>query len=99
MKVLVTGAGGNLGRVVVPALAEAGHTLRQLDFRPVDSAHDLLEGDVRNPDDLVRAVAVVAELFQVAAGAVGSGCGAVVRVCAGGLCVGMLQPALISQKS
>jgi UDP-glucose 4-epimerase len=28
MKVLVTGAGGNLARVVVPALAAAGHTPR-----------------------------------------------------------------------
>jgi hypothetical protein len=25
MKVLVTGAGGNLGRVMIPALADAGH--------------------------------------------------------------------------
>ena len=38
MKVLVTGAGGNLARVVVPALAAAGHTLRLLDFRPIDTA-------------------------------------------------------------
>ena len=46
MKVLVTGAGGNLARVVVPALAAAGHTLRLLDFRPIDTAHDLLQGDL-----------------------------------------------------
>jgi nucleoside-diphosphate-sugar epimerase len=53
MKVLVTGA-GNLARVVVPALAAAGHTLRLLDFRPIDTAHDLLQGDLRNPDDLAH---------------------------------------------
>ena len=56
MKVLVTGAGGNLARVVVPALAAAGHTPRLLDVRPIDTTHDLLQGDLRNPDDLARAV-------------------------------------------
>ena len=45
-----------------------------------------------------RAVAVVAELLQAAAGAVGPGCGALVRVRAGGLCGGVLQPALTGQR-
>ena len=67
MKVLVTGAGGNLARVVVPALAAAGHTLRLLDFRPIDTAHDLLQGDLRNPDDLVRAVDGVDAVLHAAA--------------------------------
>jgi hypothetical protein len=37
LKVLVTGAGGNLARVVVPALAAAGDTLGLLDVRPTDT--------------------------------------------------------------
>jgi UDP-glucose 4-epimerase len=49
MKVLVTGAGGNLARVVVPALAAAGHTPRLLDVRPIDTTHELLQGDLRTP--------------------------------------------------
>ena len=45
-----------------------------------------------------RAVAVVAELLAAAASAVGPGCGAVVRVRAGGLRGGVLQPALTSRR-
>jgi UDP-glucose 4-epimerase len=67
MKVLVTGAGGNLARVVVPALAAAGHTPRRLDFRPIDTAHELLQGDVRNPNDLARAVDGVDAVVHAAA--------------------------------
>jgi hypothetical protein len=40
VKVLVTGAGGNLGRVVVPALVDAGHTPRLVDARAIDTQHD-----------------------------------------------------------
>ncbi len=56
MRVLVTGAGGNLGRVAVPALVEAGHELRLLDFRPLETDHDFLEGDVRDRSDVERAM-------------------------------------------
>jgi hypothetical protein len=47
----------------------------------------------------VEPVAVVAELLQAAAGAVGSGFGTLVRVRAGGLCGGVLQPALTVEGS
>jgi UDP-glucose 4-epimerase len=67
MKVLVTGAGGNLARVVVPALAAAGHTPRLLDVRPIDTTHDLLQGDLRNPDDLARTVDDVDAVVHAAA--------------------------------
>jgi nucleoside-diphosphate-sugar epimerase len=67
MKVLVTGAGGNLARVVVPALAVAGHTPRLLDFRPIDTTHELLQGDLRSPDDLARAVEGVDAVVHAAA--------------------------------
>jgi UDP-glucose 4-epimerase len=56
MKVLITGAGGNLGRVVVPALIEQGHTPRLMDFRPLETPHEFVQGDVRNMEDVRRAV-------------------------------------------
>jgi hypothetical protein len=45
-----------------------------------------------------RAGPVVAELLLAAAGALGPGCGTLVRVRAGGLCGGVLQPALTGEK-
>ncbi|RYX86488.1 NAD(P)-dependent oxidoreductase [bacterium] len=56
MKVLITGAGGNLGRALVPLLVEQGHMPRLMDFRPLDSPHEFVQGDVRNPADVQRAV-------------------------------------------
>jgi NAD(P)-dependent dehydrogenase (short-subunit alcohol dehydrogenase family) len=38
MKILITGAGGNLGRAIIPALIEAGHSVRLFDFRAVDDS-------------------------------------------------------------
>ena len=67
MKVLVTGAGGNLARGGGPGLGRAGHTPRLLDFRPIDTAHELLQGDVRNPNDLARAVDGVDAVVHAAA--------------------------------
>ena len=57
MRVLVTGAGGNLGRCAVPVLEREGHELRLLDFRRLDTDHELVEGDVRDRDTVARAVA------------------------------------------
>src|SRR5438093_13387359 len=59
MKVLITGAGGNLGRVVVPALVEQGHTPRLMDFRQLETAHEFVQGDVRYVEQVRRAVAEV----------------------------------------
>ncbi len=56
MRVLVTGAGGNLGRVVVPALVEAGHEPLLFDFRRLETEHELIVGDVRDPDAVGGAV-------------------------------------------
>jgi nucleoside-diphosphate-sugar epimerase len=47
--VLVTGAAGSLGRVVVPELARLGHTVRQLDQREANPEHEQVRGDVRDP--------------------------------------------------
>lgn len=50
MQVLITGAGGTLGRSLIPRLAGAGHTVRALDVRPGDSdgAAEWIVGDVRD---------------------------------------------------
>jgi nucleoside-diphosphate-sugar epimerase len=67
VKVLVTGAAGNLGRATIPALSEAGHEVRLLDFRPLESEHEALVGDIRDADDVRRAVAGVDAVVHAAA--------------------------------
>lgn len=52
MKILITGAGGNLGRAAVPLLRGQGHTLRLMDFRSLgpspDTGIENVQGDVRD---------------------------------------------------
>lgn len=48
MTILITGAGGNLGRALVPLLLEQGHTPKLMDFRALETPHEFIEGDVRN---------------------------------------------------
>ncbi len=67
MKVLITGAGGNLGRALVPLLVEQGHTPRLMDFRPLDTPHEFVQGDVRNLADVQRAVEGVDAIVHGAA--------------------------------
>jgi UDP-glucose 4-epimerase len=67
MKVLITGAGGNLGWVVVPALVEQGHTPRLMDFRPLQTSHEFVQRDVRNMEEVRRAVAGVNAVVHAAA--------------------------------
>jgi nucleoside-diphosphate-sugar epimerase len=54
--VLLTGAGGNLGRAAVPALLAAGHEVRSFDFRPVPGVENMVVGDVRDRNAVARAV-------------------------------------------
>ena len=56
MRVLITGAGGNLGRTTIPALREAGHEPVAFDFRPIDTDAEFIEGDVRDVSALTRAL-------------------------------------------
>ena len=56
MRVLVTGAGGTLGRVVLPALAQAGHEAVALDLRAGQGAAEWIEGDVRDEEAVLAAV-------------------------------------------
>lgn len=57
MKVLVTGAGGFLGRGLVVPFVEAGHELRLMDVAPFESdAGEVLVGDVGDLETVRRAV-------------------------------------------
>jgi nucleoside-diphosphate-sugar epimerase len=56
MKVLVTGAGGNLGRATVPALKDAGHEPIAFDFRPIETDAAFVQGDVRDRDAVASAI-------------------------------------------
>jgi uncharacterized protein YbjT (DUF2867 family) len=56
--VLVTGATGFIGRRLVPALIEDGHTVRAMTRRPdsYDGPGEPVAGDVSDPDSLVAAL-------------------------------------------
>lgn len=55
MNVLVVGATGRLGRLVVRRLQEEGHVVRALSRGPgrPDGAHEVVRGDLRHPSSLV----------------------------------------------
>ena len=67
MRVLVTGAGGNLGRAAVPALVAAGHEPVLFDFRPLETEHAFVEGDVRDTAALAKAMDGVDAVVHAAA--------------------------------
>jgi UDP-glucose 4-epimerase len=67
LKVLITGAGGNLGRALAPALVAHSHTPRLLDFRPLKTPYEFVEGDIRTFADVQRATAGVDAIVQAAA--------------------------------
>jgi nucleoside-diphosphate-sugar epimerase len=67
VRVLITGAGGNLGRAAIPALEAEGHALRLFDFRPIDTDHELIIGDVRDAAAVAGAVAGVDAVVHGAA--------------------------------
>ncbi|CAM3948027.1 NAD-dependent epimerase/dehydratase family protein [Deinococcus frigens] len=55
MRVLITGAGGSLGRVLAPALQENGYTPVLMDFRRLDTPYEFIQGDARSKTDVFRA--------------------------------------------
>lgn len=61
MKVLITGAGGFLGRGLISAL-ENEHTLRLMDVTPISSPHETMVGDVA---DFAQARAAVSGMDAV----------------------------------
>jgi UDP-glucose 4-epimerase len=48
MRVLITGGGGNLGRVLAPTLKEVGHEPILMDNRTLETPHKAVRGDVRD---------------------------------------------------
>jgi uncharacterized protein YbjT (DUF2867 family) len=68
-RVLVTGASGNVGRLVVSSLAEAGEEVRAFvrdpDKAPVADAVEVLSGDLTSPQTLVPALREVDRVFLV----------------------------------
>lgn len=68
MKILITGAGGNLGRAIIPALIEAGHSLRLFDFRDLgETGVETIIGEVRNIEDIRGAMSGVDAIVHAAA--------------------------------
>lgn len=56
MRILITGAGGNLGRALTPLMVEQGHTPRLMDLRPLDTPYDFIQADVRDADAVRQAL-------------------------------------------
>ncbi|MFD1734318.1 NAD-dependent epimerase/dehydratase family protein [Deinococcus malanensis] len=67
MKVLITGAGGNLGRVLAPALQHSGHTPVLMDFRPLNTPLQFIQGDATRKADVFRAAEGVDAIVHGAA--------------------------------
>jgi UDP-glucose 4-epimerase len=67
MRILITGAGGNLGRCAIPVLERAGHELRLFDFRPLPTQHEFVQGDVRDPEAMASAMGGVDAVVHGAA--------------------------------
>ncbi|MDQ3863648.1 MAG: NAD(P)-dependent oxidoreductase [Actinomycetota bacterium] len=67
MRVLITGGGGNLGRVLAPALEEAGHEPVLMDNRDLDTPYEVVRGDVRDKPDVLRALRDVDVVVHAAA--------------------------------
>ena len=67
MRVLITGAGGNLGRVLAPALQNSGYTPVLMDFRPLDTPFEFIQGDATRKADMYRAAEGVDAIVHGAA--------------------------------
>ena len=57
MKVLLTGGGGFLGQAILTHLDAAGHQVRVLSRRQLPPPAQVVRGDLRDADDVARAVA------------------------------------------
>ncbi len=56
MKVLITGAGGNLGEAIIPSLIDQGYQLRLMDKNSFSTPHELYLGDISAYSDVNLAV-------------------------------------------
>lgn len=71
MRILLTGAGGNLGTALTPMLTAAGHEPVLFDIRPLLGPHEAHTGDIRNPGDVEAATRGV-DLVVHTAGIIGT---------------------------
>jgi nucleoside-diphosphate-sugar epimerase len=53
MRVLITGGGGNLGRVLAPSLAEAGHEAVLMDYRALDTPYESIRAELKNKTEVL----------------------------------------------
>jgi UDP-glucose 4-epimerase len=67
MKVLITGAGGNLGRVLAPTLEQNGHEPIMMDYRNIETPYRFIYGDIRNKEDVFKAAEGVDAVVHAAA--------------------------------
>ena len=67
MKVLITGAGGNLGRVLAPLLAENGYEPLLMDYRPIETPYPFFQGDVTRQADIRAAIRDMDVIIHAAA--------------------------------
>jgi uncharacterized protein YbjT (DUF2867 family) len=70
-RILVTAAGGNQGKILIPKLAKAGFTVRAMRFsKGADEllalgASDVVIGDASNPNDIEKAMEGVSTIYHV----------------------------------
>jgi UDP-glucose 4-epimerase len=67
VRVLITGAGGTLGRALAPLLASAGYTPVLLDVQPLQAPYEFVQGDVRKWADIRAATEGVDLIVHTAA--------------------------------
>ena len=56
VRMLITGAGGTLGVTLAPMAAAQGHEPVLLDIQPLDTPFESIVGDIRNAEDVRRAM-------------------------------------------
>src|SRR5919112_6736404 len=64
---MITGGGGNLGRVLAPTLEEAGHEPVLMDYCPLDTPHESVRGDLRDKTEVLRVLGGVEVVVHAAA--------------------------------
>ena len=67
MRVLITGGGGNLGRVLAPALVEADHEPVLMDNRTLETPYEVVLGDVRDRGEVMEALRGIDVVVHAAA--------------------------------
>ena len=67
MRVLIIGGGGNLGRVLAPALEEAEHEPVLMDNRALETPYEAVRGDVRDKAEILEAVRGIEVVVHAAA--------------------------------